>query len=567
MGARVVSLVCLFNRILSILQIWFSSLRRNFGLWTIMWRKTREAEERKYFMRCIELMEEDLEEDGTFTKELPRPKIVKHHDLLGKLWGWERLLPRGASVNWSQYSTYLEEYHRQNADAVSSIDALAQTCLDSEEQLVFEYKIQTKSESLTVRKLIVLSCLIHQRVRSSIRTGCSFSHVSGAALLCIAKEADLTCQLLRLGADLVDDYLIGQGREIRACALALMNCTPDSSVASAAVMLGMAKEAEILCAWMSKTNEPVDFDEDDPIPDEILNCHRIRHRTMDIMVKILEESSPAANAAASLNVDKEGPASRNGPGGDRDGITADGAANTTGGGISDVLDSHHKEKTAGGDKRKLEKEDLLEKLWGLLLVLANQNPEDSQFANSSYIGAALAKSCLKMEEELLSEWKTRVERTLPVSTIIQSALIKELALSKTCSAGGELSAPSDVAFVCIANEAELMCELLKQGAKPFDDMIKQSSVIRVCALGLANLRGHRSIAPAAAMLGLAKEAKKMCDWIKREKKLGTFSLCEPHDLEECRLIRIKALDVMTRILDHSSFPCPKMRDDDATACD
>jgi hypothetical protein len=44
----------------------------------------------------------------------------------------------------------------------------------------------------------------------------------------------------------------------------------------------------------------------------------------------------------------------------------------------------------------------------------------------------------------------------------------------------------------------------------------------------------------------------------REKKLVTFSLSEPHDLEECRLIRIKALDVMSTILQGSSFPCLKV---------
>ena len=56
-------------------------------------------------------------------------------------------------------------------------------------------------------------------------------------LKCIAKEADLTCQLLRCGADPVDDYLIDQSREIRTCALGLMNCTSDNSVAASAVLL------------------------------------------------------------------------------------------------------------------------------------------------------------------------------------------------------------------------------------------------------------------------------------------------------------------------------------------
>ena len=50
----------------------------------------------------------------------------------------------------------------------------------------------------------------------------------------------------------------------------------------------------------------------------------------------------------------------------------------------------------------------------------------------------------------------------------------------------------------------------------------------------------------------------MCDWIRREKKLVTLSFTEPHDLEECRLIRIKALSVMTSILKDSSLPCPKV---------
>jgi hypothetical protein len=56
-------------------------------------------------------------------------------------------------------------------------------------------------------------------------------------LKCIAKEADLTCQLLRRGADPVDDYLVNQGREIRMCALSLMNCTSDSSVAASGALL------------------------------------------------------------------------------------------------------------------------------------------------------------------------------------------------------------------------------------------------------------------------------------------------------------------------------------------
>jgi hypothetical protein len=55
-------------------------------------------------------------------------------------------------------------------------------------------------------------------------------------------------------------------------------------------------------------------------------------------------------------------------------------------------------------------------------------------------------------------------------------------------------------FKCITKEADLMCELLKHGAKPLGDIVEQSRVIRMCALGLVNLKGHKSITSAAAMV-------------------------------------------------------------------
>uniref|UniRef100_A0A0D3FRW7 Uncharacterized protein n=1 Tax=Oryza barthii TaxID=65489 RepID=A0A0D3FRW7_9ORYZ len=113
---------------------------------------------------------------------------------------------------------------------------------------------------------------------------------------------------------------------------------------------------------------------------------------------------------------------------------------------------------------------------------------------------------------------------------------------------------------CIAKEAELMLELLKHGATDTDDIIQQSSVIRLCAMSLFHLQGCQSLVAAGAMLGVTKEAKMLCDWMKKENKLVIFSkslslpCCE---LEESRLIRIRALDVMMTILQQSSFPSSK----------
>lgn len=58
----------------------------------------------------------------------------------------------------------------------------------------------------------------------------------------------------------------------------------------------------------------------------------------------------------------------------------------------------------------------------------------------------------------------------------------------------------NIGFQCIKEEADLMCELLKHGAKPSDDIIQLSSVIRMCALSLVYLREPQSIASAAAMV-------------------------------------------------------------------
>jgi len=58
--------------------------------------------------------------------------------------------------------------------------------------------------------------------------------------------------------------------------------------------------------------------------------------------------------------------------------------------------------------------------------------------------------------------------------------------------------------------------------------------------------------------GTTKECKLMCDWIKKEDKLITFSFFTRHEPEECRLIRARTLDVMLSILKESSFPSSKV---------
>lgn len=52
-----------------------------------------------------------------------------------------------------------------------------------------------------------------------------------------------------------------------------------------------------------------------------------------------------------------------------------------------------------------------------------------------------------------------------------------------------------------------MLELLKHGATDTDDIIQQSSVIRLCAMSLFHLQGCQSLVAAGAMLVRHPSAK------------------------------------------------------------
>ncbi|KAG2648080.1 hypothetical protein PVAP13_1NG052216, partial [Panicum virgatum] len=151
--------------------------------------------------------------------------------------------------------------------------------------------MESKTEQILPSRSIILSCLIHERAHSVIRTtSCKFSDVSSAALLCIAKEADLTCELLRRGASYEYDYLLNQSSEIRMCALSLMSCNSSHSVAASAAMLGISKEAEMMCKWMNENNMLLDIFDDD-LPNELETSRKIRSHTLYLMIDMLKKSS------------------------------------------------------------------------------------------------------------------------------------------------------------------------------------------------------------------------------------------------------------------------------------
>lgn len=105
-------------------------------------------------------------------------------------------------------------------------------------------------------------------------------------------------------------------------------------VAAAAAMVGIMKETDKICDWMSKNNKPFDpFDMD--LDNDFELGRQVRFRTLHLMISILEKSPFSVPAAAGHKVVKEKSFSGNVPSNDENNITRAEAANTTGDNLQD----------------------------------------------------------------------------------------------------------------------------------------------------------------------------------------------------------------------------------------
>ncbi|KAF7058857.1 hypothetical protein CFC21_065832 [Triticum aestivum] len=106
---------------------------------------------------------------------------------------------------------------------------------------------------------------------------------------------------------------------------------------------------------------------------------------------------------------------------------------------------------------------------------------------------------------------------------------------------------------CIANEAALACELLKRGAKANDKEINLCNCIRHCALSLMYITGPHSDAAAAAMVGVAKEARKIREWLRNVNECYRFrSYSRRYEICLCDDIRVATFDLLKYILLNST---------------
>ncbi|KAG2576870.1 hypothetical protein PVAP13_6NG113750 [Panicum virgatum] len=138
--------------------------------------------ERKRFAAEAEAKEYDGSD--TDAKTLPKSRIVLYHDLLPRLWGWDRLVPLDIIyVPWTEYINYLQVYYSYNAKLLPATAAAAETCLSKEKNLAAAWKIwRSDMDIIALSKSIILNCLIHECAQSVIWTaGCRFSDACSAA--------------------------------------------------------------------------------------------------------------------------------------------------------------------------------------------------------------------------------------------------------------------------------------------------------------------------------------------------------------------------------------------------
>ncbi|XP_062227578.1 uncharacterized protein LOC133925732 isoform X2 [Phragmites australis] len=251
----------------------------------------------------------DLEEDDDGFTDIPPYSIVAYPDLLERGWGWERLVPYSChSVQWSEYKTYLEGYYSHNAGQVAALcaqhkpepigqgvaaeynvlHAAANLCLEIEDKF-----LRSCLDDITFED-IKLSHDIKNHARRMIKSEVK-SSVAAAGLVCITKEAELMCMLVKCPFEATK--MLTLSNKIRRSALNLMlyKGTESDAVAATAAMVGITKEAKNLCDLLSQDDQDIYLG--------YIPCNTIRHHAA-IVLTMLEKEFARETAGGTLTSDK-----------------------------------------------------------------------------------------------------------------------------------------------------------------------------------------------------------------------------------------------------------------------
>ncbi|CAL4922667.1 unnamed protein product [Urochloa decumbens] len=229
-----------------------------------------------------------------YTKPLPPFEILDHTDLFERAWGWDTILPYHSSYPLTLYKKYLMDYYLHNTAAGNSnnlhgdrngsgLASLADSCIKMESHLKHQWESRAKEFSDEI-EVSLLSDKIVNCARQMTNVMESEFPAAAIALKCITKEAELMVEWLIAGTSVAAAYIVVSNK-IRQCALSFMTSKHPEYVAPAAAMMGITKEAKLMCELLRKKCKS---DRGDDLMNDL-----IRDRTLTAMLSICQERSAA----------------------------------------------------------------------------------------------------------------------------------------------------------------------------------------------------------------------------------------------------------------------------------
>ncbi|CAM0882213.1 unnamed protein product [Alopecurus aequalis] len=500
---------------------------------------------RKLMTRYLETMESVREFEHV--KGVPPLAIIFYRDLMETAWSLDRLLPwTSGRIPFDFYLVYLNEYFYRNTPNLN-VQAAATRCLDMEEKLSCAGDLPADVYALSNRikqQAHYMNKLEHE------------SPVVATGFLCIAEEAELMSELLAWKTknsleedvfitEILDDDSFNFSNMVRKTAFDILTTyRGPCSDSIAASLLGMIKEASLV-------RELLELNENHMDRFARLNlCEYLRQHLLKFLSDINDCKFPellyGTAPAPATAISRKKP---------------DHAMNSHQDMVS-YLDSMGTIIEFEDGKGVLPLDiilyrDLMETTWSserLLPWMEGYVPFDFYlvylneyfYRNTpkNFNVHAAASICLEMENKL------------SYPGVLLSNRIKK---HTECMLESKLESPVAAAgFLCIAEEAELMDELLACKTKNLvendvnitevldDDSLNVSNLVRRTAFDiLYNYKGHCSDSIAASLLGMRKEASLLRGLLKpNQKRMDRFV-----SIKICKSQRQLLLQFLTDIHD------------------
>ncbi|CAL4939427.1 unnamed protein product [Urochloa decumbens] len=260
--------------------------------------RASEAKRRKNAREWMEVWAKrgEVAKEHGYSPTPPPIQILDHPDLFERAWGWDTILPYSMVHPLSKYKKYLQDYYNHNEketnaggfglngdDHVNGLAALAHSCTKMEDHLMFLWDRCARDLTTDEMEIKLTSERITKRAREMINALESDFPAAAISFKCITKEAELMYQWL-ISGNATDTSSIAISNEIRQCALSFMTYRKHEYIPAAAAMMGIMKEAKLMCELMRK-----EYNED--TNEKMLNSFCVRNCTLSLMLDICDECS------------------------------------------------------------------------------------------------------------------------------------------------------------------------------------------------------------------------------------------------------------------------------------